>query len=186
MIHHALKMGLIVAVLALAASNADAFGHRRGCGYGYGGYGCGAYGCGYGYGYGYGGYGYGYPGYGWYAANAASGTSAAMARTASQQPSSVAPLTSTSMRLTVTAPADARVIINDRPTTSTGELRRYTSTGLQPGLGYDYRVRAEFVRDGQPVVEEKTVQVKAGQEATLTFAPSAASQVATAEPAPQR
>ncbi|HEY2838069.1 MAG TPA: hypothetical protein VGJ26_02900, partial [Pirellulales bacterium] len=68
MLQHALKIGLIVAVLGFAVKDASAFGRCGwGCGWGggccYGGYG----GCGYG-GYAYGGYGYGgyYAGYGGY------------------------------------------------------------------------------------------------------------------------
>src|SRR6185436_10733031 len=147
MLQHALKIGLIVVVLGLAVQDANAFGHR---GWGYGGWGyggCGYGGCGYG-GYGYGGYGYGGWGYGgWgYGGN---------------------PPSSGSILLTVSVPADAKVFVNGQPTRSTGELRQYASSGLQPAAIYPYQVRAEFVRDGKPISEEQTVQLTAGQTSSI-------------------
>jgi len=71
--------------------------------------------------------------------------------------------------LSVKVPADAKVFVNDRPTTSTGSDREYISRDLQPGSGYSYKVRAEFVRNGKPVTEEKTVRMTAGQTSSLTF-----------------
>lgn len=71
--------------------------------------------------------------------------------------------------LTVAVPEDARIYVNDNPTTSTGEVRRYISRGLTPGAAYTYRVRAEFNRDGDQVSEVKTVRLTAGGSATLSF-----------------
>ena len=56
--------------------------------------------------------------------------------------------------LSVKVPADAKVFVNDRPTTSTGSDREYISRDLQTGAGYNYTVRAEFVRDGKTVSGE--------------------------------
>lgn len=168
MLQHALKIGLVVVALGLVAQDANAFGHHGhgyggygygGCGYGGCGYGgCGYGGCGYG-GYGYGGWGYGGWGYGGYGYGG-------------YQPSS------NSVLLTVSVPADAKVFINGQSTTSTGELRQYASRGLQAAAVYPYRVRAEFVRDGKPVSEEKTVQLTAGQTSSLTFSATPNAQVA--------
>ncbi len=66
-------------------------------------------------------------------------------------------------------PADAKVFVNDRPTTSTGEDREFISHNLQSGASYSYKVRAEFVRDGKPVTEEKTVRLTAGQSGAVNF-----------------
>jgi uncharacterized protein (TIGR03000 family) len=71
--------------------------------------------------------------------------------------------------LSVKVPADAKVFVNDRPTTSTGSDREYISHDLQNGARYNYTVRAEFVRDGKPVVETKSVQLTAGSSAGLDF-----------------
>jgi uncharacterized protein (TIGR03000 family) len=71
--------------------------------------------------------------------------------------------------LSVKVPADAKVFVNDRETTSTGSDREYISHELANGARYNYTVRAEYVRDGKPVSETKTVQLTAGQTAGLDF-----------------
>jgi uncharacterized protein (TIGR03000 family) len=86
--------------------------------------------------------------------------------------------------LTVTVPADAKVFVNDRPTTSTGTDREYVSHDLQPGARYNYAVRAEFERDGKMVSETQSIQLIAGQTATLDF--DGAASVQTAENADAR
>ena len=170
MLQHALKIGLIVAVLGLVVQDANAFGHHGGwgCGYGYGG--CYGYGWGYGgwgYGWGYGGCGYGGWDFdGWYR-----GAYPWRPLTTSSR------LDPDTVILMVSVPADAKVTINDQPTKSTGELRRYRYRGLQPAAVHAYRVRAEYVRDGKPIVDEKTVQVSAGQEHTLAFTGAPMAQV---------
>jgi uncharacterized protein (TIGR03000 family) len=164
----ALKIGLIVVALGLVIQDVNAFGHHgRGGGYGYGG--CGGGGCGYG---GYGGYGYGGYGYGgWgYAGYGGWGPGGYVTSSSGGYPSPVVPATdSNSVRLTVSVPADAKVFVNDLLTKSTGERRQYSSSGLQPAAVYGFRVRAEFVRDGKPISEEKTVQLTAGQTGSLAF-----------------
>ncbi len=75
----------------------------------------------------------------------------------------------TSALLSVKVPADAKVFVNDRPTTSVGNDREYISRDLTAGAVYNYDVRAEFVRDGRPVSETKSVQLTAGQSANLDF-----------------
>jgi uncharacterized protein (TIGR03000 family) len=71
--------------------------------------------------------------------------------------------------LSVKVPAEAKVFVNDRPTMSTGEQREYVSRNLQAGARYNYDVRVEYIRNGQPVTENKSVQVGAGQTASLDF-----------------
>ncbi len=71
--------------------------------------------------------------------------------------------------LSVKVPADAKVFVNDRPTTSVGEDREFISRDLAPGARYNYQVRAEFIRDGKPVTEEKSVQLAAGENLSLNF-----------------
>jgi uncharacterized protein (TIGR03000 family) len=89
-----------------------------------------------------------------------------------------------SAMLSVNVPADAKVFVNDRETTSTGEHREYISRDLQPGARYSYTVRAEFTRDGKPVTEQKTVQLTAGTNSALDF--TGAAQVQTAKEADTR
>ncbi|HEX5442869.1 MAG TPA: TIGR03000 domain-containing protein [Pirellulales bacterium] len=75
-----------------------------------------------------------------------------------------------SATLSVRVPADAKVFVNGLATTSKGSLRRYVSNGLQPGFNYAYEVRAEIMRDGQPISETKVVKLQAGQVSDLEFA----------------
>ncbi|HTM56427.1 MAG TPA: TIGR03000 domain-containing protein, partial [Pirellulales bacterium] len=75
----------------------------------------------------------------------------------------------TSATLSVKVPAEAKVFVNDRPTMSTGEQREFVSRNLQAGARYNYDVRVEFIRNGEPVIENKSVQVTAGQTANLDF-----------------
>jgi uncharacterized protein (TIGR03000 family) len=71
--------------------------------------------------------------------------------------------------LTVQVPEGTRVFVNGVPTKSTGMVRRYVSRNLAPGYHYTYEVRAEANIDGKPVVETKTVHMRAGQTAKLAF-----------------
>jgi uncharacterized protein (TIGR03000 family) len=87
--------------------------------------------------------------------------------------------------LSVKVPADAKVFVNDRATTSTGADREYISRDLMAGARYNYDVRAEFVRDGQTVSEYKTVQLTAGQSTNVDFTQGGSSiQTAAAAEAP--
>ena len=74
-----------------------------------------------------------------------------------------------SAMLNVRVPADAIVIVNEHPTTSTGTLRRYVSRGLDPGLTYRFEIRAEVRRGGTPVSRTKVVDLKADQSADVVF-----------------
>jgi uncharacterized protein (TIGR03000 family) len=69
----------------------------------------------------------------------------------------------------VSLPEDAKVFVNDRPTTSVGAERHYVSRGLMPGRSYSYKLRVEFERNGEPVVEDKLVRLQAGQVTKLAF-----------------
>ena len=71
--------------------------------------------------------------------------------------------------LAVRVPADAKVFVNGLETTSTGSYRQYASRNLKPGSSYNYEVRAEVVRNGEPVTETKTATISAGNSAELAF-----------------
>ena len=55
---------------------------------------------------------------------------------------------SNSALLTVSVPADARVLVNGVPTRSTGDVRRYVSRNLNPGFSYTYEVTTEATVNG--------------------------------------
>jgi uncharacterized protein (TIGR03000 family) len=69
----------------------------------------------------------------------------------------------------VNVPENAKVFVNDLPTSSMGSERHYVSRGLLRGRTYSYKLRVEFERDGTPVVEDKLVRLQAGQATKLAF-----------------
>jgi uncharacterized protein (TIGR03000 family) len=71
--------------------------------------------------------------------------------------------------LTVYVPYDAKVTVNGLPTRSKGSRRQYVSYGLRPGFSYRYVVRAEVVRDGNPIEEIRTVVLTAGDQTAVAF-----------------
>jgi uncharacterized protein (TIGR03000 family) len=81
--------------------------------------------------------------------------------------------------LTVSVPADAKVYVNGKPTTSTGRQRHFVSRGLRGGFKYAYEVRVEVEREGRKVEDVKTVELHAGENSRLAFNLSAAEEVTT-------
>lgn len=66
-------------------------------------------------------------------------------------------------------PADAKVTVNGKETTSTGSERQYVSRDLVRGANYNFVVTATAVRDGKPVSITKTAKLTAGASAELSF-----------------
>ena len=145
-------------------------GRRHGC--------CGCYGGGWGYGccgcYG-GGWGYGcmgcYGGYGYGggviiqgAPQQPRGEKAPKPQEKREEGMAPAPAT-----IVVELPADAKLLIDNEATTSTGASRVFQSPILEPGKEYQYTLRAEVVRAGKPIKAEKVVTVKAGQTTPVTL-----------------
>lgn len=79
------------------------------------------------------------------------------------------PTRHTSGLLTVWVPANAKVFINGKETTTEGTRRRYVSYGLNKGLTYKYEIRAEVVRNGMLAEEQKTVYLTAGANEGVAF-----------------
>ncbi len=73
--------------------------------------------------------------------------------------------------LIVSLPADAKLIIDDASTTSTSAERTFVSPNLNPGVDYNYNLKAEIVRDGKPVQVEQKVIVHAGETTRVTLRP---------------
>ena len=69
----------------------------------------------------------------------------------------------------VALPADAKLMIDDQPTTSTSSARRFTTTELKPGYTYYYTLKAEVVRDGRVQTVTQKVEVRANQETRVTL-----------------
>jgi uncharacterized protein (TIGR03000 family) len=77
--------------------------------------------------------------------------------------------TSGSAVIEVSVPADAKVLVNDKATTSTGTSRSYVSNSLQAGQTYLYNFRVEFEQDGKAVVKNESVKISAGDRVALSF-----------------
>jgi uncharacterized protein (TIGR03000 family) len=81
--------------------------------------------------------------------------------------------------IVVALPADARLTVDDAPTTSTTARRVFVSPELNPGVQYNYTFKAEFVREGKPVTVSKIVTVTAGAETNVNFEAGNAAGVAS-------
>ena len=71
--------------------------------------------------------------------------------------------------LVVALPADANLTIDGNPTVSTSSLRTFVSPALKAGKDYTYTLKAEIVRDGQPLSVTQQVQVRAGEETRVSI-----------------
>jgi len=74
--------------------------------------------------------------------------------------------------LAVSVPSDAKLFVNGTETKSTGAVRRFVSKDLNKGFRYDYKLRAEFIRDGKPVSQTQVVSVRPGRLTSIEFAPA--------------
>jgi uncharacterized protein (TIGR03000 family) len=139
----------------------------------------GCYGCGGGcYGCGCGGFSYGSPsgvrmGYGGY--SGAPGVYMAqvpMSPPLAQPVPQAAPAT-----VVVNLPADARLSVQGQPTRSNSSRRVFVSPPLEPGQSYSYTLKAQVVRDGQPLSVTREVAVRPGgrTEVNIDFPTATAS-----------
>ena len=96
-----------------------------------------------------------------------------------------ASVSSDSASIAVTLPEDAKVFVNDQPTTSTGSSRNYVSKGLAAGKTYAYKLRVEFENEGRKVVEHKTLNLRAGDSHTVSFGNVDTQELAAADTAGQ-
>jgi uncharacterized protein (TIGR03000 family) len=73
------------------------------------------------------------------------------------------------IRLSVSVPQDAVVLINGRKTSKTGTHREYFSSGLNPSLTYKYIVRAEVLRGGKRLEGTQTLSLSPGDSKSLAL-----------------
>jgi uncharacterized protein (TIGR03000 family) len=72
--------------------------------------------------------------------------------------------------VTIRLPADARLWVNGKPTKQTGEVRQFvTPPVLRAGQTYQYTFRAEWLANGQTVVRERPVSVRAAEATDVDF-----------------
>jgi uncharacterized protein (TIGR03000 family) len=70
-----------------------------------------------------------------------------------------------SIVLSLSSPADAKIYVNDHETRMNGPRRKFRSSGLEVGKPYTYRVRA--VHEGRAIT--KFVTATPGQQANMSF-----------------
>ncbi|MBM4071627.1 MAG: TIGR03000 domain-containing protein [Planctomycetes bacterium] len=66
--------------------------------------------------------------------------------------------------LIVCVPADATLTIDDRPTSSTSEMRVFTTPPLPVASEHTYTLRAQVTRDGMVRTETRQVIVRGGAQ----------------------
>jgi len=69
----------------------------------------------------------------------------------------------------VNLPADAKLTFNGWTSANNTTTRRFRTPALQPGQEFAYTIRAEIVRDGQTIVRNHEVVVRAGQETRVNI-----------------
>jgi uncharacterized protein (TIGR03000 family) len=75
----------------------------------------------------------------------------------------------TTATLVVNLPADAKLTVDDHPTTSTSARRVFTTPALRQGDEYYYNLKAQVERDGKTVTLGKQAIVRAGQQTEVSF-----------------
>jgi len=74
--------------------------------------------------------------------------------------------------LTVSLPADAKLLVDAQPTTLTSASRTFVTPELAPGRDFHYTLTAEMVRNGQTLTATEVVQVRAGTETQVEITPA--------------
>jgi uncharacterized protein (TIGR03000 family) len=75
-----------------------------------------------------------------------------------------------STKLTIHVPADAKVYLAGRETSSTGDMREFTTSKLTPGSEWkDYTVHVVANIDGRDVSKDETITLTGGEDRDLTF-----------------
>lgn len=71
--------------------------------------------------------------------------------------------------LVVSLPSDAKLTIDNEPTTSTSSTRRFVSPDLLFGKDYEYTLKGEMLHDGKKIVAIKQVTVRAGEQVSAVL-----------------
>jgi uncharacterized protein (TIGR03000 family) len=77
------------------------------------------------------------------------------------------PTTNAPVHVEVWVPDGAQVWLGPTASDQTGAVRTFVSPPLDPSVEYVYTVRGQWVENGQPVVREKKVTVRAGERVTV-------------------
>jgi len=82
------------------------------------------------------------------------------------------PRTPVETRLTLNVPQDAEVFLAGSPTSSTGSVRKFSTTRLARGEQWsDYAIRVTWERDGRTLSKEQVLTLRGGesQDVTVSF-----------------
>lgn len=74
--------------------------------------------------------------------------------------------------VSVTLPADAKLLFNGTVAPGGGAVRTFRTPALQPGTTYRYELTAEVIRDGRAERVTEAVAVRAGEAVKVTLAPT--------------
>ncbi|MFO0876784.1 MAG: TIGR03000 domain-containing protein [Gemmataceae bacterium] len=72
-------------------------------------------------------------------------------------------------RVTFELPADAQLFVDDVKIDNIGERKSFRTPPLKKGEQYFYELRAEVVRDGKKIVENRKITITAGQDIKADF-----------------
>jgi uncharacterized protein (TIGR03000 family) len=81
-------------------------------------------------------------------------------------------------KVTIIMPAEARLIVDGVAYPEGAAKRTLETPDLEAGRKYTYTMRAEMVRDGNKLKEERRVEVEAGKDVTVEFTKLTAVQAA--------
>jgi uncharacterized protein (TIGR03000 family) len=81
--------------------------------------------------------------------------------------------------LLVELPPEAQLLVNGKPTRSTGGQRLFDSPPLRRGQNYEYILQVQIPLPGGPVVHTQTAVVRAGQITRISLNPPSASRPAS-------
>jgi uncharacterized protein (TIGR03000 family) len=76
--------------------------------------------------------------------------------------------TADTVRINVTAPAEARITFDGAMTSQTGTLRRYVSPAIAAGR-YSYEIQATWMENGREVRQSRSVQFEPGDVVQVTI-----------------
>jgi uncharacterized protein (TIGR03000 family) len=78
--------------------------------------------------------------------------------------------TASSATIAVSLPSDAKLTIDDAPTSSTSANRTFVTPPLPDGQSFSYTLKAQFVRNSEAVTMTKSITVRSGEVIDVSFA----------------
>jgi uncharacterized protein (TIGR03000 family) len=72
-------------------------------------------------------------------------------------------------QVVVNIPADARLFVDDQLMKTTSEHRVFNTPALEDGQAYYYELRAEVMRNGQKLVQNRRITLHSGEIVETAF-----------------